>query len=69
MLSFTFDESAQPYRALLFVNGWMMGKRVANLGYGTSHFEPSEGINVDVRASPQFKFPVHQGILDYNGIK
>jgi hypothetical protein len=37
MLSFTFDESAQPYRALLFVNGWMMGKRVANLGYGTSH--------------------------------
>jgi hypothetical protein len=33
MLSFTFDESSQPYRALLFVNGWMMGKRVANLGY------------------------------------
>lgn len=34
MLSFTFDdESIQPYRALLFVNGWMMGKRVANLGY------------------------------------
>ena len=33
MLSFTFDKSAQPYRALLFVNGWMMGKRVANLGY------------------------------------
>jgi hypothetical protein len=37
MLSFTFDESAQPYRALLFVNGWMMGKRVANLGYGISY--------------------------------
>jgi hypothetical protein len=37
MLSFTFDESAQPYRALLFVNGWMMGKRVANLGYDISH--------------------------------
>jgi hypothetical protein len=32
MLSFTFDDSDQPYRALLFVNGWMMGKRVANLG-------------------------------------
>ncbi|KAI9452442.1 glycoside hydrolase family 35 protein [Russula earlei] len=48
MLSFTFDDTAQPYRALLFVNGWMMGKRVANLG-------------------PQFKFPVHQGILDYGG--
>lgn len=39
-LSFTFDDgvlmtngvSGQPYRAILFVNGWMMGKRVANLG-------------------------------------
>ena len=39
-LSFTFDDgvpmtngvSGQPYRALLFVNGWMMGKRIANLG-------------------------------------
>ncbi|KAI6139306.1 glycoside hydrolase family 35 protein [Pisolithus tinctorius] len=48
-ISFTFDESTQPYRALLFVNGWMMGKRVANLG-------------------PQYDFPVHQGILDYNGV-
>ncbi|KAI0301135.1 glycoside hydrolase superfamily [Multifurca ochricompacta] len=33
MMSFTFDESTEPYRAFLFVNGWMMGKRVANLGY------------------------------------
>jgi hypothetical protein len=33
MLSFTFEEPlGQPYRAFLFVNGWMMGKRVANLG-------------------------------------
>ncbi|KAI6156505.1 glycoside hydrolase family 35 protein [Pisolithus thermaeus] len=32
LISFTFDQSTQPYRALLFVNGWMMGKRVANLG-------------------------------------
>ena len=35
-LSFVFDggseETVQPYRATLFVNGWMMGKRVANLG-------------------------------------
>ena len=39
-LSFNFDDgvplafgaSGQPYRALLFVNGWMMGKRVAYLG-------------------------------------
>jgi len=47
-LSFNFDQSSQPYRAYLFVNGWMMGKRIANLG-------------------PQFKFPVHQGILYYSG--
>lgn len=36
-LSFNFDGGStatfQPYRALLFVNGWMMGKRVGNLGY------------------------------------
>ena len=35
-ISFVFDggstETVQPYRAILFVNGWMMGKRVANLG-------------------------------------
>lgn len=38
-LSFVFDENIgvtnQPYRAILFVNGWMMGKRVANLGYAS----------------------------------
>jgi hypothetical protein len=32
-VSFTFDATPQPYRAILFINGWMMGKRVANLGY------------------------------------
>lgn len=35
-ISFVFDEDShstiQPYRAILFVNGWMMGKRVGNLG-------------------------------------
>jgi hypothetical protein len=31
-ISFVFDNVAQPYRALLFVNGWHFGKRVANLG-------------------------------------
>jgi hypothetical protein len=35
-ISFNFDENTSatdaPYRALLFVNGWMMGKRVGNLG-------------------------------------
>ena len=50
-MSFVFGEGlGQAYRAYLFVNGWMMGKRVGNLG-------------------PQAKFPVHQGILDYNGVK
>lgn len=36
-ISFVFDggstATTQPYRALLFVNGWMMGKRVGNLGF------------------------------------
>ncbi|KAG9315962.1 glycoside hydrolase family 35 protein [Chiua virens] len=49
LMSFTFDRFFQSYRAQLYVNGWMMGKRVANLG-------------------PQWKFPVQQGILDYNGV-
>ena len=35
-ISFLFDggstATVQPYRAILFVNGWMMGKRVGNLG-------------------------------------
>ncbi|KAK7019437.1 hypothetical protein VNI00_018047 [Paramarasmius palmivorus] len=33
MLSFNFQEEfGQPYRAYLFVNGWMMGKRIGNIG-------------------------------------
>ncbi|PSS38131.1 hypothetical protein PHLCEN_2v38 [Hermanssonia centrifuga] len=32
MMSFVFDNVDQPYRALLFVNGWQFGKRVANIG-------------------------------------
>ncbi|KAF8158030.1 glycoside hydrolase family 35 protein [Crassisporium funariophilum] len=44
MLSFTFNEPfGQPYRAFLFVNGWMMGKRVGNLG-PQSKFPVHEGI-------------------------
>lgn len=43
-MSFTFQEPlGQPYRALLFVNGWMMGKRVANLG-PQAKFPVHEGI-------------------------
>jgi hypothetical protein len=34
MMSFEFEDNEEelPYRALLFVNGWHMGKRIANLG-------------------------------------
>ncbi|KAJ8691682.1 hypothetical protein PTI98_011229 [Pleurotus ostreatus] len=43
-LSFTFNEPlGQPYRALLFVNGWQMGKRVGNLG-PQAKFPVHEGI-------------------------
>ncbi|KAL0951694.1 hypothetical protein HGRIS_008370 [Hohenbuehelia grisea] len=43
-LSFTFQEPlGQPYRAYLFVNGWMMGKRIGNLG-PQSKFPVQEGI-------------------------
>jgi len=72
MLSFTFNESFQPYRAFLFVNGWMMGKRVANLGCAVfTNLRPRTGTLLTHTRTfrPQFKFPVHQGILDYNGTK
>ncbi|KAJ3918285.1 galactose-binding domain-like protein, partial [Lentinula edodes] len=43
-MSFTFSEPlGQPYRAYMFINGWMMGKRVANLG-PQSKFPVHEGI-------------------------
>jgi hypothetical protein len=36
-ISFVFEDGESgeetPYRALLFVNGWNFGKRIANLGY------------------------------------
>ncbi|KAF8915220.1 beta-galactosidase, domain 2-domain-containing protein [Mucidula mucida] len=48
-LSFSFEETlGQNYRVYFWANGWMMGKRIANLG-------------------PQWKFAVHEGILDYHG--
>ncbi|ESK87049.1 glycoside hydrolase family 35 protein [Moniliophthora roreri MCA 2997] len=44
MMSFVFEEEfGLPYRALLFVNGWMMGKRVGNLG-PQAKFPVHEGI-------------------------
>ncbi|KAI0687065.1 glycoside hydrolase superfamily [Earliella scabrosa] len=49
LVSFQYETTnTQPYRALLFVNGWQFGKRAANVG-------------------PQTRFPVPQGILNYNG--
>ncbi|KZS93201.1 glycoside hydrolase family 35 protein [Sistotremastrum niveocremeum HHB9708] len=44
-LSFVFDNGSQgqSYRATLFVNGWFMGKRVANLG-PQSKFPVHQGI-------------------------
>jgi hypothetical protein len=42
-MEFVFDDARDgesAYRALIFVNGWMMGKRVANLGYVTSPAAP-----------------------------
>ena len=69
MLSFTFEEPlGQPYRAFLFVNGWMMGKRVANLGLVFFiHIVVAFFTELGIR--PQAKFPVHEGILDYHGEK
>ncbi|KAF9018457.1 glycoside hydrolase family 35 protein [Hymenopellis radicata] len=43
-ISFVFTEPlGQPYRVYLFVNGWMMGKRVGNLG-PQAKFPVHEGI-------------------------
>ncbi|KAJ7173327.1 glycoside hydrolase superfamily [Mycena filopes] len=48
-MSFNFPPyGGGTYRAFFYVNGWNMGRYVANLG-------------------PQNRFPVPQGILDYNG--
>ena len=43
-MSFQFEAAnEQPYRALLFVNGWQFGKRVANVGPQT-RFPVPQGI-------------------------
>ncbi|KAF8758678.1 Beta-galactosidase, domain 3 [Rhizoctonia solani] len=47
-MSFVVGGPKGPYRAVLFVNGWTMGKVASELG-------------------PQYKFPVHEGILNYQG--
>jgi hypothetical protein len=64
-ISFVFDNVDRPYRALLLVNGWNFGKRVANLGLvGIYHVLE---MVADGHHRPQFKFPVPEGILDYRG--
>ncbi|KAI1789917.1 glycoside hydrolase superfamily, partial [Ganoderma leucocontextum] len=46
LMNFQFEtENTQPYRALLFVNGWMFGKRVANLGPQTKFPVPPGILN------------------------
>ncbi|KAJ7122663.1 galactose-binding domain-like protein, partial [Mycena crocata] len=42
-LSFIFDSAVGHYRAQLYVNGWQMGKRIANIGPQTA-FPVHEGI-------------------------
>lgn len=55
MTSFVFeDEEAElPYRALLFVNGWFMGKRVANLGYVFQSLTESSRVMTLAQSSSQ----------------
>ncbi|KAM5536288.1 hypothetical protein V8D89_010065 [Ganoderma adspersum] len=46
LMGFQFEAAnTQPYRALLFVNGWMFGKRVANLGPQTKFPVPPGILN------------------------
>jgi len=42
-LSFVFDSTIGHYRSQLYVNGWQMGKRIANIGPQTA-FPVHEGI-------------------------
>ncbi|KAK0221395.1 galactose-binding domain-like protein, partial [Armillaria fumosa] len=66
-ISFVFDEPlGQLYRVYLFVNGWMMGKRVGNLGY-VHLFRARIRTLIKIVCRPQSKFPVQEGILDYHG--
>ncbi|KAJ6517287.1 glycoside hydrolase family 35 protein [Mycena vitilis] len=59
-LSFTFEDSlGSAYRAFLFVNGWMMGKRVSNLGTVAVALWSME----DVPVSPSLRFVV-DGVYD-----
>jgi len=67
-MEFVFDDArdgASAYRALIFVNGWMMGKRVANLGYVTP--APPTTTGTHGSCSPQWRFPVPEGVLHHQG--
>lgn len=68
VMSFKFADEDRPYRVEMWVNGWQMGRRVANLGCVAS----SEGRWTELRIfgdRPQVHFPVQEGILDYHGTK
>lgn len=66
-MEFVFDDAQDgesAYRALIFVNGWMMGKRVANLGYVTTRTTHTTAYS---SPSPQWRFPVPEGVLQHRG--
>ncbi len=62
LMSFTFEEPlGQPYRAILFVNGWMMGKRVANLGLAICSRFPDIHTHDLVRIQATIEVPSARG--------
>ena len=72
LTSFQFEEElGQPYRALLFVNGWMFGKvcgRFRTIPFAAELFLIPRGQRV-ANLGPQSKFPVPPGVLNRHGKK
>ena len=66
-MSFVFDDNSQPYRALLFVNGWNYGKVQVSIVYRfLTYIRSFQRVG---NLGPQVKFPVPQGLLNYHGKK
>ena len=69
-VSFVFeDDDSQPYRALLFVNGWMFGKVSAGSQRLCGGIPLLTGRQRVANLGPQTRFPVPPGILDFHGKK
>lgn len=71
LMSFVYDGnvvSNEPYRSLLFVNGWQFGK-VSR--YPADLHSDADAVYTQRVANmgPQSSFPVPEGILDYHGTK